>query len=194
MTRFLLITVAALGLLFAAALWRLDHVTSERDTAIDLAKQGAAAVASLRGTIALQRDLASDQAAIETTYLEEKQRAEDYAESLRPLRCESSDKGWISSFSSGCKSWGSCIRAAGGGGGSVHSHAGGGDAQPASAISKAAAQAFGQPDAGRPELTAAARRAYPALVAGLATQRAQIAGLQAELTTLHSKCKIGATP
>ena len=85
MTRFLLITVAALGLLFAAALWRLDHVTRERDTAIDLAKQGAAAVTSLRGTIALQRDLASDQAAIETTYLQEKQRAEDYAESLR--RC-----------------------------------------------------------------------------------------------------------
>ena len=57
-----------------------------------------------------------------------------------------------------------------------------------------ATTAAGEPDAGTPELTAAARRAYPALVAGLATQLAQIAGLQAELTTLHSKCKIGATP
>ena len=161
MTRFLLITVAALGLLFAAALWRLDHVTSERDTAIDLAKQGAAAVASLRGTIALQRDLASDQAAIETTYLEEKQRAEDYAESLR--RC-------LADGTCGLRVAATCVRVDGAG------------------------TAAGQPDAGRPELTAAARRAYPALVAGLATQRAQIAGLQAELTTLHSKCKIGATP
>lgn len=85
MTRFLLIVAAALGLLFAAALWRLDHVTSERDAAVKAAEQGAAAVTSLRDTIALQRDLANDQAAIETTYLQEKQRAEDYAESLR--RC-----------------------------------------------------------------------------------------------------------
>lgn len=49
----------------------------------------------------------------------------------------------------------------------------------------------GEPDAGTPRLTAAAERAYPALVAGLKTQRAQIAGLQEQLTTLHSKCKIG---
>lgn len=64
MTRVLLILVAALGLLLGAVLWRLDHVTSERDVAVDLVERGAAAVASLRGTLALQRDLANDQAAI----------------------------------------------------------------------------------------------------------------------------------
>lgn len=163
MTRFLLITVAALGLLFAAALWRLDHVTSERDTAIDLAKQGAAAVASLRGTIALQRDLASDQAAIETTYLEEKQRAEDYAESLR--RC-------LADGTCGLRVAATCPGLPMGG----------------------AATAAGGSDAGAPRLTAAAERAYPALVAGLKRQRAQILGLQEQLITLHGKCKIGATP
>lgn len=54
-----------------------------------------------------------------------------------------------------------------------------------------AATAAGQPDAATPRLTASAERAYPALVAGLKTQRAQIAGLQEQLITLHSKCRIG---
>ena len=163
MTRFLLITVAALGLLFIAALWRLDHVTSERDTAIDLAKQGAAAVTSLRGTIALQRDLANDQAAIETTYLQEKQRAEDYAESLR--RC-------LAAGTCGLRVAATC---------------------PGVPVDGAATAAGGS-DAGTPRLTAAAERAYPALVAGLKGQRAQILGLQEQLITLHGKCKIGASP
>lgn len=54
-----------------------------------------------------------------------------------------------------------------------------------------AAAAAGEPDAGTPRLTAAAERAYPALVAGLKTQRAQIKGLQEQLITLHGKCRIG---
>lgn len=54
-----------------------------------------------------------------------------------------------------------------------------------------AATAAGEPDAGAPRLTAAAERAYPALVAGLKTQRAQIKGLQEQLITLHGKCRIG---
>jgi prophage endopeptidase len=53
-----------------------------------------------------------------------------------------------------------------------------------------AGAATGQPDAGTPELTAAAKRAYPALVAGLKEQRAQIIGLQEALTNLRSACKI----
>lgn len=57
-----------------------------------------------------------------------------------------------------------------------------------------AGAAAGEPDAGAPKLTAAAERAYPALVAGIKTQRAQLIGLQAELIALHSKCKIGVTP
>ena len=163
MTRVLLILVAALGLLLGAVLWRLDHVTSERDVAVDLVERGAAAVASLRGTLALQRDLANDQAAIETTYLQEKQRAEDYAESLR--RC-------LAAGTCGLRVAATC---------------------PGVSVDGAGA-AVGEPDAGGPRLTAAAERAYPALVAGLKRQRAQILGLQEQLITLHGKCKIGATP
>ena len=161
MTRFLLITAAALGLLLAGAIWRLDAVTGQRDAAIQVADQASAAVASLRGTLALQRELAAEQAAIETTYLQEKQRAEDYAESLR--RC-------LADGTCGLRVAATCVRVDGAG------------------------TAAGGPDAGAPRLTAAAERAYPALVAGLKRQRAQILGLQEQLITLHGKCKIGATP
>lgn len=50
----------------------------------------------------------------------------------------------------------------------------------------------GEPDAGAPELTAAAGWDYSALQQGLKEQRAQIKGLQKALISLHSKCKIGA--
>lgn len=161
MTRTLLIALAAIGLLLAGALWRLDHVTSERDDAVTLSDAALKSVASLRATMRLQRELAQDQAAIETTYLKEMQRAEDYAESLR--RC-------LADGTCGLRVAATCVRVDGAG------------------------AAASQPDAGTPELTAAARRAYPALVAGLRQQRAQIVGLQAELTSLHRVCKIGATP
>jgi prophage endopeptidase len=49
----------------------------------------------------------------------------------------------------------------------------------------------GEPDAGAPELTAAAGWDYSALRQGLKVQRAQIKGLQKALISLHSKCKIG---
>jgi prophage endopeptidase len=159
MTRLLLIV----GLLLFAALWRIDHVTSERDTAVTLHDAAVAAITSLRGTLRLQRELAIDRAAIETTYLEEKKRAEEYAESLRRCLADGSCRLRVAATCPG-------VRVDG--------------AWPAAS----------EPDAGAPELTAAARRAYPALVAALKQQRAQIAGLQAELITLHSKCKIGATP
>lgn len=163
MIRLLLIVGAVLGLLLFAALWRIDHITSERDAAVTQRDAAGKAVASLRGTLKLQRELATEQAAIETTYLEEKQRAEEYADSLR--RC-------LADGTCGLRVAATC---------------------PALRVDRAG-PAAGQPDAGAPELTAAARRAYPALVAGLRQQRAQIVGLQAELTTLHLACKIGATP
>lgn len=50
----------------------------------------------------------------------------------------------------------------------------------------------GEPDAGAPELTAAAGWDYSALQQGLKEQRAQIKGLQKALISLHGKCKIGA--
>lgn len=159
MTRILLAACAALGLLLLAMLWRLDHVTAERDAAVTAKEGSDAAVASLRVTLRLQRELAADQAAAESTYLEEKQRAEDYAESLR--RC-------LADGTCGLRVAATC---------------------PSGRVGQPGATAS-QPDAGAPELTAAARRAYPALVAGLRTQRAQIVGLQEALVSLHSRCKL----
>lgn len=163
MTRFLLIALVVSGLLLAGVTWRLDHVTSERDDAVTQRDTAKRSVASLRGTLRLQRELATDRAAIETTYLEEKQRAEDYAESLRRCLADGTCRLRVAATCPG-------VRVDGAG------------------------PATGEPDAGAPELTAAARRAYPALVAGLKRQRAQILGLQEQLITLHGKCKIGATP
>lgn len=157
MTRALLIALAVLGLLFAAALWRLDYVTSERDDAVTQRDAAKGQAASLRVTLRLQRELADDQAAIETTYLQEKKRAEDYAESLR--RC-------LADGTCGLRVAATCVRVDGAG------------------------AAVAGTDAGTPELTAAARRAYPALVAGLADQQAQVVGLQAKLKALHSRCKL----
>ena len=57
-----------------------------------------------------------------------------------------------------------------------------------------ATAAAGEPDAGTPELTAAARRAYPALYAGLEVQRDQILKLQEQLVSLHRQCKIIGAP
>jgi len=57
-----------------------------------------------------------------------------------------------------------------------------------------ATTAAGEPDAGAPRLTAAAERAYPALVAGLEVQRDQILKLQEQLVSLHRQCKIIGAP
>lgn len=57
-----------------------------------------------------------------------------------------------------------------------------------------AAAAASEPDAGAPELTATARRAYPALYAGLEVQRDQILKLQEQLVSLHRQCKIIGAP
>lgn len=154
----ILLAAAVLGLVLAAS--RISTVTGERDTAQDTATKALASVSSLRGTLRLQRELASDQAAIESTYIEEKQRAEDDAEYYR--RC-------LADGSCGLRVAATC---------------------PVMRVDRAGATAS-EPDAGAPELTAAARRAYPALVAGLRGQRAQIVGLQGELRVLHGKCKIG---
>lgn len=158
MSRYL---IAALVLGLVLALWRIDHVTSDRDNAVTAAEQSDAKAASLRVTLRLQRELATDQASIESEFLKEKKRAEDEADRLR--RCRADGSCWLR-VAATCPS----VRVDG------------------------ARAAVSEPDAGGPRLTATAERAYPALVAGLKTQRAQITGLQAELVLLHSKCKIGA--
>jgi len=161
--RILLAACAALVLCLVLALWRVDSVTGERDRAVTAADQSAARADSLRDTLRLQRELAADQAAVESTYIEDKQRAEDYAEYWRE-----------------CLAAGTCgLRVA---------------ATCPSVRVDSTGTAASEPDAGAPELTAAARRAYPTLVAGLKTQRAQIAGLQKQLISLHSKCKIIGEP
>lgn len=159
MIKALLAACAGLAIALVMVWLRLDTVSLERDNATTLAAQHAASAESLRGTLRLQRELANDQAEIEATYLEEKQRAEDRAESLR--RC-------LADGSCGLRVAATC---------------------PAVRVGPAGTAA-GEPDAGTPELTAAARRAYPALVAGLKVQRAQIVGLQDELRLLHSQCKL----
>lgn len=160
MTKYLLAAMVALGLALILALWRIDNVTTDRDDAVKAAKQLTASVESLRGTMRLQRELATDQAAIETTYIEEKQSAEDEAERLR--RC-------LADGTCGLRVAATC---------------------PSVRVDRAGAAAS-EPDAGAPRLTATAERAYPALVAGIKSQRAQMIGLQAELIALHGKCKIG---
>lgn len=161
MTRALVAACAGLAIALALLWLRLDTVTLERDNAVTLSGQHAASAKSLRNTLRLQRELATDQAAREDVFLKEKQRAQDHADSL--YRC-------LADGTCGLRVSATC---------------------PAVRVD-GAATAAGEPDAGVPELTAAARRAYPALVAGIRQQRAQIAGLQAALTSLHSMCKIGA--
>lgn len=159
MIKVLLAIGAGLAIALVMVLLRLDAVTLERDGAKTLAAQHAASVESLRNTVRLQRELANEQAAIEAAFLEEKQRAEDRAESLR--RC-------LADGSCGLRVAATCPSVRVGG----------------------TATAGAELDAGTPELTAAARRAYPALVAGLEVQRDQILKLQEQLVSLHRQCKI----
>jgi|GEM_PF-2416092 len=163
MSRALLAACAGLAIALVIVWLRLDTVSLERDNATTLAGQHAAATESLRNTLRLQRVLADDLVANEATFLKEKQRVEDYAESLR--RC-------LADGTCGLRVAATC---------------------PSVRVDGAGAAA-GDADAGTPELTTSARRAYPALVAGLQQQRAQIVGLQEAITRLHSMCKIIGEP
>lgn len=160
MTRALLAAMAGLGVLLILALWRADHLGAELDQADRAVVQSEARVNSLRATLSLQRELATDMAKTDADYQTEVKDAQDEAERLR--RC-------IADGTCGLRVNATC---------------------PSVRVDRTAAAA-GEPDAGTPRLTAAAERAYPALVAGLKAQRAQIIGLQKQLTTLHGKCKIG---
>ena len=50
----------AIVVVLLLVLWRLDHVTTERDAAVTAAKQSDAKAASLRVTMRLQRELITD--------------------------------------------------------------------------------------------------------------------------------------
>lgn len=158
MTRIMLATIAGLGVLLILALWRVESLGESLELANKAVLQSERRAESLRATLTLQRELATDTAKIDTDYQAEVKDAQDEAERLR--RC-------IADGACGLRVAATCVRVD----------------RPTAAAS--------EPDAGTPRLTAAAERAYPALVAGLKTQRAQITGLQKQLTTLHSKCKIG---
>ncbi|TRO13721.1 hypothetical protein EQ828_22060 [Ectopseudomonas mendocina] len=71
MTRALIITIAALGAGLLLALWRIDHVTADRDTAQAVADQQQARADSLRNTLRLTNELANDQALIAANYQKE---------------------------------------------------------------------------------------------------------------------------
>jgi prophage endopeptidase len=158
MIRLLLTLCALLALALVVAMMRASYLGHELDRAVETAAQSEARVKSLRSTLALQRELATDMAKTDTDYQAEVKDAQDEAERLR--RC-------IADGTCGLRVAATCVRVGG------------------------ATTVAGEPNAASPRLTAAAERAYPALVAGLRTQRAQIAGLQEQLINLHSKCKIG---
>lgn len=150
----------AIVVVLLLVLWRLDHVTTERDAAVTAAKQSDAKAASLRVTMRLQRELITDFQAGEAEYQKEKTDAQDEADRLR--RC-------LADGTCGLRVNAIC---------------------PSVRVGRSAAVAS-EPDAGTPELTAAAGWDYSALQQGLKEQRAQIKGLQTALISLHSKCKIG---
>ena len=86
MTRWLLAAMAGLGVLLILALWRADHLGAELDRADRAVVQSEARVKSLRATLGLQRELATDMAKTDTDYQTEVKDAQDEAERLR--RCQ----------------------------------------------------------------------------------------------------------
>ncbi|MDH0704331.1 lysis protein [Pseudomonas toyotomiensis] len=71
MNRILLAAIAALGVGLLLALWRIDHVTSDRDTAQAAADQQQARADSLRNTMRLSNELANDQTLTAANYQKE---------------------------------------------------------------------------------------------------------------------------
>lgn len=71
MTGFARYLVAALVVALLAALWRLDSVSADRDTAVATAKTQTAAAASLRETLRLGRELLTQLEQLDTTNTQE---------------------------------------------------------------------------------------------------------------------------
>lgn len=71
MNRLLLAVAAVLGVGLLLALWRIDHVTTDRDLAQAAADQQQARADSLRNTLNLTRELADEQSAIASNYQKE---------------------------------------------------------------------------------------------------------------------------
>ncbi len=83
MNRLLVAAIAVLGVCLLLALWRIDHVTADRDTAQKAADQHQARADSLRNTLNLTRELADEQSAIAGNYQKELRDAKDQADGLR---------------------------------------------------------------------------------------------------------------
>lgn len=83
--RFLLAVAAAFGVALTLAIWRIDHVTTDRDKAQAAADQQQARADSLRNTLSLTRELANEQAQAAASYQTEVKNGRDEAERLR--RC-----------------------------------------------------------------------------------------------------------
>lgn len=83
MSRVLLAAIAVLGVGLLLALWRIDHVATDRDLALAVADQQRARADSLRNTLNLTRELADEQSAIAGNYQRELRDAKDEADGLR---------------------------------------------------------------------------------------------------------------
>lgn len=75
----------AIVVVLLLALWRLDHVTTERDEAVKAVTVSDAKAASLRVTMRISRELITEYQAAEAEYQKEKTDAQDEAD--RQRRC-----------------------------------------------------------------------------------------------------------
>ncbi len=149
MTGFARYLIAFLVLALIAALWRLDSVSADRDTAVATAKTQTAAVDSLRETLRLGRELLTDLEQLDTTNTQELNHALDENKQLRADVAAGRQRLRLAA---------TCAAPA-----NVHADSG----------------AAGVADAGAAELTADARQDYFTLRDQLALTRQMLIGLQA---------------
>lgn len=79
MSKYLL---AALGLLLILALWRIDHVSSERDAQTKARATSEAVAVSLRATLRLSRELLTERDALDTKATQELSNAQEQIDRL----------------------------------------------------------------------------------------------------------------
>lgn len=146
-----------------AAHAEVTSISLERDQFKERASQAEARVESLQSTAKLQRQLTADT----------EKRVSDYDGELKNANAERD------TLAAGLADATYRLR--------VKAHW-----VPASRVKPGSdVSATGESDAGTIRLDASAERAYPSLVAGIKTQRAQIIGLQGYVRDLMKYCKIG---
>lgn len=141
----------------------LGAVRADRDQLQEQVSQAKARIESLQGTAKLQRELTADT----------EKRVSDYDKELSNANADRA------ALAAGLADATYSLR--------LKAHW-----VPASRVKPGAdVSTAGQSDEGSCRLDASAERAYPSLVAGIKTQRAQIIGLQGYVRDLMKYCKIG---